>query len=310
MKQERIQLIESGVIFNEDEHTYTLNGKPLSGITTLLQRQLFASEYAGIPEHILKAAADYGTSVHVSCEDFDKNWINDGTQEVQDYINLCHTHGLIHEQSEYTVTDTQNYASNIDKVFRVDEATFHLADIKTYGTMTPEKIEKVSWQLSIYAYLFELQNTKAKVDQLYVIHLRNKEKKDGTMDHISDLIPVKRIPADLCKELLDADLRGEQFNNPYAIPDIYRHQEDHIRDLMQQKAIIDEELSRIKSCILADMENMDVKTWATDTMKLTRKLPSLRTSFDLPSFKKEHPGLDYQAYMKTSTVASSLTITL
>lgn len=310
MKTTRLELKESGVIFNEQEHTYTFNGKELSGITALLQRQLFPNEFDGIPQKILQAAADYGISVHQSCEDFDKNWINDGTVEVQDYIQLCHSHGLIHEQSEYTVTDSINYASNIDKVFRTSDDTFSLADIKTYGSMTPEKLEKVSWQLSIYAYMFELQNKKAKIDNLYVVHLRNKEKSDGTIDHICELIPVKRIPVELCKELLDCDLKGEKFINPYGIPDKYRQQEEHIRHLIEQKAAIDEELSALKARILAEMEIIGAKSWATETMKLTRKLPSQRQSLDLPHLKEDHPEIDYQAYMKTSNVASSLTISI
>ena len=106
----RIELKESGVLFNEEEHTYQLDGKELSGITGMLQRQLFPTEFDGIPQHFIQNAADYGTSVHQSCENFDKNWINDGTQEVNDYIELCKDYGLVHECSEYTVTDGTNWA--------------------------------------------------------------------------------------------------------------------------------------------------------------------------------------------------------
>ena len=138
MATKRIELVDSGVNFNPENHTYELNGTYLSGITELLQRQLFPNEYTNIPKAILQQAAAYGSSVHQSCEDFDSQWINDGTQEVQDYIELCTTHNLTHEASEYTVTDYTNYASNIDKVFRISSNTFDLADLKTYGKMTPE----------------------------------------------------------------------------------------------------------------------------------------------------------------------------
>ena len=46
----RIELKESGVLFNEQEHTYNLNGKFLSGITGVLHRQLFPDEFDGIDE--------------------------------------------------------------------------------------------------------------------------------------------------------------------------------------------------------------------------------------------------------------------
>ena len=307
----RIELVESGVIFNPENHTYELRGKQLSGITHVIHNQLFPNEHLGVPPKILNAAAAYGTSVHQSCEDFDANWYNDGTQEVQDYIQLCQEHSLTHEASEYTVTDFTNYASNIDKVFRISDSTFDLADLKTYGKMTPEKLEKARWQLSIYAYLFELQNKKAKARELYILHIRNKQKKDGSFDHISQLIPVKRIPSEICKELLDTDLRGEQFQSPYDLPKEISTQEQHIRELILTKEAVEEELSGIKSQILTEMESRNVKTWITDGgIRLTRKLPTTRTSLNLTLLKEEHPEIDYDNYMRESTVSSSLTITV
>ena len=307
----RIELVDSGVSFNPEDHTYELNGAYLSGITELLQRQLFPNEYANIPKAILQQAALYGNSVHLSCQDFDSRWYNDGTQEVQDYIQLCQEHSLTHEASEYTVTDYTNYASNIDKVFRISDNTFDLADLKTYGKMTPEKLEKARWQLSIYAYLFELQNKKAKARELYILHIRNKQKKDGSFDHISNLIPVKRIPSEICKELLDTDLRGEQFQSPYSMPKEISSQEQRIRDLILTKEAVEEELNGIKSQILTEMETRNVKTWITDGgIRLTRKLPTTRTSLNLTMLKEAHPEIDYEQFMRESQVSSSLTITV
>ena len=306
--KKRIELKDSGVIFNAGDHTYLLGDRYLSGITPVLQRQFFPTEFEGIPRHIVDAAAEYGTEVHASCEDFDANWNNDGTIEVQDYIQICHDYGLTHEASEYTVTDGKDYASQIDKVYRVSEDTFDLGDIKTYGQLNGDKLEKARWQLSIYAYLFELQNKKAKVGRLFVIHLRNKQKKDGTFDHISEIIFVNRIPSEICEDLLATDLRGEQFANPYGIPEEYRSQETIIRELIQTKAAIEEKLNGIKAKILRDMELKNVRTWATDTMRLTRKLPSQRSSFNLQLFKQDHPDLKYDDYMRVSEVAGSLSI--
>lgn len=305
-----IQLNDSGVLFNRDEHTYELDGKFLSGITEMLQRQLFPDEFDGVPEEAIQQAALYGTEVHESIEQFDSFWTNDGTQEVADYIDICTTNGLIHERSEYTVTDGMNWASNIDKVFRKSETVFDLADVKTYGTMTPEKQEKARWQLSIYAYLFETLNPNATVGKLYIIHLRNKLKKDGTTDHIANLIEVDRIPSEVCKKLLDTDLAGEIFENPYDIPADIAEQEEEIRHLIQTKKEAEERLNELKSEILSRMEETQVRSWNTETMKLTRKLPSTRYSFDLNRFKSDHPEFNYDDYMKKSTVGSSLLITI
>ena len=308
MNTKRIELKQSEVVFLKEPHEYWLGDKKLSGITGMLQRQLFPDEFDGIPEAMINAAAEYGSDVHASIEDFDKNWINDGTQEVNDYIQLCKDYGLIHECSEYTVTDGANWASKIDKVYRVSENTFSLGDIKTYGQMTPEKLEKARWQLSIYAYFFELMNKKAKIEKLFIIRLRNKMKKDGTFDHIKEIIFVNRIPSEICKDLLDCDLRGEQFVNPYDIPDEYKSQEQTIRNLIQTKAEVEEQLSKIKARILVDMEKQGVRKWATETMRIIRKSPTTRTSFDFSAFKSDHPDLEYDSYMKVSPVAGSLQI--
>ena len=308
MKTTRIELKDSDVLFNKERHEYWLGDKQLSGITGMLQRQLFPDEFNNVPEEAIKEAARYGTEIHESIELFDSSWINDGTQEVLDYIELCQENGLVHERSEYTVTDGENWASNIDKVYRSSDDTFSLGDIKTYGTMTSEKLEKARWQLSIYAYFFKLQNKGAKVDRLFILHIRNKAKQDGTFDHIRNIMPVERIPSDICKELLDTDLMGKQFVNPYSIPDKYRRQEDYIRRLIQTKDDVEEKLKILKSEILEDMESKGVKTWDTGTMRLTRKLPTTRLSFNANKFKADHPELDYSPYERTSNVSGSLMI--
>ncbi len=276
MATKRIELKQCSVVFNEDDHTYYLpeKDKYLSGITGMLERQLFPDTYAGIPEAIIRQAAEYGKEVHQSIEDFDMNWENDGTQEVVDYISLTTEQGLVHETSEYLITDNENFASLIDKVYRVDDDTFDIGDIKTYGVMTPEKREKARWQLSVYSYLFELQNKKAKVRRIFILHIRNKAKKDGTFDHISEFIELVRIPSEIVKELLLADSKGEQFSNPYAIPEDIKSQESIIRNLIQAKTDAETRLNSIKARILSLMEANDVKSWATETMRITRKLPT------------------------------------
>ena len=198
----------------------------------------------------------------------------------------------------------------IDKVYRVDDCTFDIGDIKTYGIMTSEKREKARWQLSVYAYLFELQNKKAKVRRIFILHIRNKAKKDGTFDHISDFIELKRIPSEIVKELLLADSMGEQFYNPYAIPEDIRQQESVIRQLIQAKQDAETRLNSIKARILSLMEAQDVKSWCTETMRITRKLPTTRSSFSLADFKEAHSDIDIEPYMKTSQVAGSLTIAI
>ena len=84
--------------------------------------------------------------------------------------------------------------------------------------------------------------------------------------------------------------------------------EEEIRSLIQTKNDAEERLAAIKAKILSDMESSGVKTWTTETMRLTRKMPSTRISLNASKLKAEHPEIDYSLYEKTSNVAGSLMI--
>lgn len=58
------------------------------------------------------------------------------------------------------------------------------------------------------------------------------------------------------------------------------------------------------------MESLDIRIWATETMRLTRKMPTTRASFNSSLFKADHPDIDFSPYEKVSQVAGSLVITV
>lgn len=308
----RIELPHSPVEFYPDEHRYFLDGLELSGITGAISRQLMPNAFDNIPEKVLAASCEYGHAVHSALEAYDMTWTSDGSQEVLDYISLCRDYGLVHEASEYLVSDaatsdSPKWASCIDKVFRDGPDTFSLGDIKTVsaGSLDDAHLLAYRFQLSIYAMFFEKQVKGAKVNRLFLLHIRNRNN-----DHFAEYIPLERIAPEICQELLDADLNGEQFANPFGIPESIRIQESLIRQLLAQKQEVEEKIANVKQGILTAMNNAGVHTWCTDTMRLTRKLPSTRTSFSLPLFKQANPDFDTTPYLKTSQVAESLTITI
>lgn len=304
--KKRIELKSCGVIFNEEEHRYFLGKTELSGITTAISTQLgLANVFDKIPAVILENATRRGTEIHKSIERFNSEWINDNSPQVQSYIRLCKENNIAAEANEYLVSDLKHYASSIDLVSRVDEDTFDLYDFKTWAKATNDNMKKARYQLSIYAYYFTLVNPDAKVRNLAVIHIRETEK-----DHIAEIIPIQRVPSDICEELLQTYLEGKPFNNPYDVPTDIRTQESLIRSLMETKANAEEQLNQIKAGIMKRMELLDIQSWQTDTMKITRKLASTRSSFDLNTFKMAYPDLNYEDYTRTSRVSPSLVITI
>lgn len=307
----RIELKHSDVAFHEEGHTYTApDGHPLSGITSLIDRCLYPATYKGVPEAVLRRAAEYGTSVHKACERFDALWEDDGSEEVASYKAICKEHGLTHEASEYLVSDGERYASSIDKVFRASEDAFDLADIKTYGEMTAEKLQKARWQLSLYALLFEMQNPGAEARRLYVLHLRHKEREGAAPDHIAELIEVERVPAHICRELLEADAAGEPFRDPYGAPDDIAAVEDEYLALLERKKRVDDRLSALKGAVQERMDKAGAASWKGPRMTFTLKAASTRSTFSQAAFKKANPDIDLSPYMKESKVAPSLAVTL
>ena len=207
-----IQLNESGVVFNREEHTYALDGKYLSGITDMLHRQLFPNEFDGVPTEMIEQAALYGTEVHLSIEAFDSSWTNDGTQEVADYIDICHNNALTHERSEYCVTDGANWASNIDKVFRRDDTTFDIADMKTYGTMTVDKREKaptavINAKLSLESSIRQTQREEGVLDA--AVNTISK-KVDSINEHIDQVLEDAPTKLQVTVTVCDADWQKMQ----------------------------------------------------------------------------------------------------
>lgn len=164
MTQSPIELVRSRVVFNELDHTYTLDGKSLSGVTSMLSRTLFKDKYKGISKEVLAKAADYGHNIHEQIELVDSLGVTSDTPAVQDYLRIKADLGVKTLASEYLVSDESEIASSIDTIF--DDLS--LVDLKTTSKLD---MEYLSWQLSTYAYLFERQNPTLKAKRLLAIWL-------------------------------------------------------------------------------------------------------------------------------------------
>lgn len=304
-----IELSASGVRFVRETHQYFLGDKELHGITKMLTEQLFPSEYKGIDKEVLDRAAARGTFVHDACEMLDTLGICQDLAEVKNYRRLVNEGGLVHEATEYIVTDGEYYASPIDKVYRVSGDEFDLGDIKTVASLNKEK---TAWQLSIYAYLFERQNPGAKVRNIFAIHLRSNDKED-----IARLVQLERKPDEEVRALLEASRAGQVYK-PASLPveglmpDGVALMQQTIIDKVQTIATLQGELDEIKAKLLELMNAGNVKSWEGDLIKITRKEGAVRQSFDHKKMRKEHPELAdvFAKYDTQSTTKPSILITV
>ena len=297
-----MELVEPTVIFDPEAHAYhTPEGVQLQGITGMLRRQLFPDEYRDVPQHILDRAAERGHAVHQLCELVDDLGITSEEADAQAYIRLKSEKGLRYRASEYLVSDNTRFASAIDKVYEDGESSFILADIKTTYRLNEEYVR---WQLSIYAYLFELQNPGAKASGLLALWIR-----DG---HAS-AYALERIPSDIIISLLEAEAEGRQFANPLAtpetvnLPDKYRQMEQSIIEIDRQARYWAEQKKALMDGIMREMVLAGAYQWEGDSIKLTRKKDGIRKAFDAKKLAEDHPDI-YAEYLKESPQAGSITL--
>lgn len=289
----KLHLRQSPVTFNETAHTYTAqDGRQLQGVTALLARQLFPDKYADVDSGTLAAAAAYGSSVHAAIEAADTFGGGDSDPNVRDYRKLLSAMGLEREANEYLVSDCEHYASSIDVVF----ADASIADIKTTSSLDKEW---VSWQLSVYAYLMELQNPGLKVPRLYAIWLPKPQYGQPKIM----LIPRK---ADYeVRALLEADSQGRQYApTPTDVSEELMREVLALRDLKEDVERRDKAVREQLRQIILAKGTTGLKT-PFFTVSYTPEATTQK--FDSKRFKAENADL-YKSYMTAAQTAERLMV--
>lgn len=305
-----ITLKESGVMFLEECHSYFLNGKELKGITGMIERQLFPNKYDNVPKSVLDKAAELGTAIHRGCQMYDEVMIDNGLPQVAVYKKLLEKEFPNSQviANEYIVTDGEYFASPIDKVFQIGENLVAIVDVKT--TYELDK-EYVSWQTSIYKYLFEKQNPGIKVGGLFALWLPKNENQLGK----AGFFVVDDKGSDAVVSLMEAEKNGEQY-----VAAVTKTVEEH--HVILASDAIDEmiEAERLmthykdiyegyKQDALDAMLKYGVKSFDAGKVKMTLVVGGKSMRFDSTRFKKENPDL-YAQYMKESETKDSIRVTV
>ena len=296
-----MKLQDSGVSFDAEAHRYFLNGNELSGITGILHKHIFPDQYKDIPQFVLDRAAERGTMVHESIELLDAGFEPaESTPEIESYKRIKADNGLKTIANEYIVTDGEHFASGIDLVFTNGGKNIILADIKTTSVLNKEY---VAWQLSIYAYFFELQNPDLKVSKLYALWLRGDK---------SEFAEVERIDTAIVKDLLQSEVEGRKFINPLAkadakVPAEIKNAEMAVYTLVTQIKELTEQKKQLSEGLLKLMQDNGIKTYKGEHITLSRKAASTREDIDKKKIKEEYPEV-YAACVKTTNISESLQI--
>lgn len=292
------ELKKSGVVFNEENHTYTFDGEELSGITGHLKRLVFPDLYKDVPQEVLDEAARRGTLVHHQIEDFAVNGkvpIFPST-ELTNFVNFSSVEKIKFISSEYLVTDFLFFASAIDLV---DENN-NLYDIKTTSALNREYC---SWQLSIYKYLFKCVNGYDAGD-IFAIHCTA----DGCK-----VVKLDEVPWEVVEDFLwaaasgaeswDNSLKSNSIMGVEAVEEI----EVAIADFEAKIKALKEQREKLVEFIKSEMKSRGIVKFDTPRLTFTIKAPYERTSVDSTKLKNDYPEV-YENCKKTSKVAESLLI--
>lgn len=317
----QIALIQSPVEFIENRseglHTYLLGLNELTGVTTILKDVMFRDKYTGIDEAVLRNAADRGTAIHEAVQanmmgvDYKLDpdlqpYELDARVAWDAWINNPACAGLVAEAVEYLVSDCKEIASKIDVVRKVGDGKFAIADIKTTYQID---IEYVSWQLSVYKYLFEHQNPNSEVVEMQVFWYDRREK-EWQIREIQDKGTAE------VERLLDAWRKGEFWGMPmpadteYPAPilnigQMYAEMELAVKDATAKR-------DEFRDRMLAAMTDAGIEQVKVEGFTCSLVGESERKGFDYKRMIKEHPDLAdmFGEYETTTKVKPSIRIIL
>ena len=287
--------------FDDNLHKYTVDGKEVISVTQLLQKHKITPSYDAVDKELLRVASERGTLIHEEVEKWIKEGDNGFTEESE---KICDY--LFERADEKSKIISEQMVANDVVAGRFDVLYTHakklvLTDIKTGNT---KHLFGWSWQLSLYKYLYEKMYGK-EIDSLQILWAKNGGMTVIHCDYVGDEKIENLLNAEREGRLIsDVDLgvSEEELEDLTELMEEIKAKEDELKLL---KDMVDS----VKTVLYGTMEKEGIKTVDRGNLKITYVAPSSRTSVDSKKLEKEEPEI-YKKYIKTTTVAGSIKITL
>lgn len=299
---------------------------------TAIHHAIQTYDLLGIRQTTQIVRTRYGCFERDNIQYKDEEW--DVTQELDNYI--LHQRGFKPLFNELTVSDNNKWASQIDNgwlyektngIWLIDTKSNNVDLYPICGYFIPEYFitgeealkEYLSWQLSIYAELFEAENPELKVEGLACNWLR----KDKEAFWI-----IERKPSELIKELLlteyiftengpvyfhhDTSVFGIGANLPVKKEETVILPEsvvDYMAGLLRTAKEAETKLNEAKTALRAAMTQHGIKKYDFGLFTASLSSASVTNRFDSKKFKEDHPKM-YEKYISQTTSQGSLTIKL
>lgn len=284
------------MVFNPEDHTYSLGDKQIRGITGTLVHRAYPDTYKEVDHSVLANAASNGTQMHEAIQAYEEAVRNGDfflpamdTPELKNYLQLKDQYDIVPIANEYLVSDEEHYASSIDMLAWV-KGELSIIDFKRTYTLHKNN---VALQDSIYKRFFEAQNKGLEVKGLYVMHLRNE---------VAEFVSLEKVDDDFIDSLIADDIAGKPIAS--VVPETIKSSEDDYIEISRRIEELEEKRDNLKDKILEEMKSNYQKSVDTGKVLYTIKDESTRSSFDDKRFKEEHEDLYKQYIVKTKTKSS------
>lgn len=298
--------------FNEEKHEYTLDGKKLISVTQLMAKYGLAPDYSGVDAEVLKKKAQRGTLIHQEIEDYLKKNEIGFTEELFNFKDFVEDNKVTPINSELMVNN-DIVAGTIDLILFDGSANQPIiADIKTTSQV---HTSSVSWQLSIYLYLYlnspMADKTKIYDDTPYDKWIGQVYHFDS--EHKLEVLDITLQPYSEVEKLMNCERTGTKFEldvlseteltEAKMVARIVQKAEQELKEATER-------YNQILERIRVEMEARNLKEFTKDGVKIECKggkkastRTSTKTYVDEDNFAKENPvAYDvYKKFIKTET---------
>lgn len=296
-----LKRIVMNCIFDELKHQYynKKTKKYLISVTQLLRKHGLAPSYDNVSETVLQAKAERGTLIHDEISRYFKRRKLGFTSELYNVIDYFKANDYRVVASEKTLYN-DIVGGRLDVVYEKDNK-LTLSDFKTTATLHKES---VSWQLSIYAYLFE-KMYGVTIDKVTVIWLKNE----------TDLqeIELMRKSNEEVERLLECEKSGIQYQF-----NVEKYQDDlqalmTLQATLEQYKVLQKELETqaktLQEKLLVAMEENAITKIQFERMTISYVAPSETSKVDSDKLKELYPDI-YNQCLTTQKRKAYAKITL
>lgn len=305
------------IVFNQEEHSYTVNNEIASiSVTQLLRKHGLAPNYSAVNPEVLKQASERGTNIHrdleclISVEDYEP-FTREGeafSKYLKEFVDCaCAEQLLAYRYKSMWICGT----ADVIGYFKKKDKGCFVADHKTTANINKEY---VSWQVSILDYMLrklgnEPINDKSfkewkGADEFMCFHYS----KDGDLN----VIKLDKVPDEEIERLFECEYNGEIYKRRELVLDdeiegnmitITRSIDQMEKTLKALKAQQD----KIKNYILEKMQEQGIKSVKNDFFSLTYVAPQEKVVVDSKKLKDNYPEV-YKECLKLSQVKPQVRI--